>query len=99
MSAGGAKKKPGLYEIFEKLTKIEGGLDSLQGDLKVCTLQIQEHHKTLYGTPQDPGPGLVMKMDDLEGQIGLVKKVAFALVPGTGAIWIAAQYIVKLFYT
>lgn len=57
---------------------------------------LQAHRKTLYGAPSEPKEGLVWKVSQAEQDISLIKKVAFALVPGTGAVWVVVEFITKL---
>jgi hypothetical protein len=75
----------GLIDIYKKVNALENLLKTS------CETQ-QNHHQTLYGPPESPEFGLTWKLSIAQKDISLIKKVAFALVPGTGIIWAVAQW-------
>lgn len=90
-------KKPTLLEIYDKVNETANSVEQLRKDFLTCSQDISKHGETLYGSQQVPETGLIMRMHALEERMSLVQKVAFALVPGTGAVWVAAEYVIRFF--
>lgn len=81
-------KDPSLLDIWKELTVMNQTLTNF------CK-KVNDHDSTLYGTPSVPQGGLVWIVAGNQKEIGLIKKVAFALVPTTGIVWSVAEYFLR----
>ena len=91
------QEQPTNFAIYEMLKGVQNSVQTMQGQLTLCVTEIKQHSETLYGSQQHPESGLVVKEQNAEKRISLIMKVAFALVPGTGTVWLivlwAAQFL------
>jgi len=85
---GDGKQEPSLYDVYEKLNDMDNTLKNS------CKL-LDSHQLVLFGTPQAQDTGLMWRVSKNERDISLMQKVAFALVPGTGFVWVVVEYIIR----